>query len=278
MFGGIWLHARNQNVISAIFFALAIASRQYMIAFPPAIVIHEMLSSRSRAGRKSLAWIAPLLASASIVGGCVFFGGLAPPGELAHQQVATGSLLRVFPDHCLYFLTCVGLYYVLLEFMLLRRSLDIKSLRRPRNVIIACALLGTFIIFPPIQNPFDYPIRAMGLFDRETRHMLGGADTPRIALFYICALLACLRFNRFSLPALLVWANALLMVKAHIGLDKYAMPLLIALWFLAADQSRAEDPEGSSPSPDIKIKGMPQSEQHIKKVPDLPCRKAPRAG
>ena len=70
----------------------------------------------------------------------------------------------------------------------------------------------------------------MGYFDKAVRTVL--PDMLRMALFYVLALGACLRFSRIDLSFWLLLMNALIMMKSHVAWDKYAMPLLIALWYL----------------------------------------------
>jgi hypothetical protein len=40
-----------------------------------------------------------------------------------------------------------------------------------------------------------------------------------------------------------VWVNALLMMNAHIGWDKYILPLVVVLWFLVADRAPEQLPQ-----------------------------------
>ena len=250
-FGGFWLHLRRQHVASAVCFALAIASRQYMVAFPLAAAVHELTALRGADDRRHAGWIAPLLAASTLLGWFVFFGGPAPPGELARQGLSTAEPLRLYPQHALYFLTCVGAYYVVPELVLAPGNLTLRTVLRVRSVVVAAAMLALFIVFPPLRNPAEYPIETMGFLDKATRRVVGDHDFLRMGLFYIAALLACLRFSRLSLPALLVAVHAVLLMKGHIGWDKYALPLLVTLWFIAADQpagASADGPACTGPS------------------------------
>ena len=62
-----------------------------------------------------------------------------------------------------------------------------------------------------------------------------------MALFYGSALLVVLRFRVTNLAFWIVAFNALLMVKAEIGWDKYALAAIVCLWYLQAegDEERA---------------------------------------
>jgi hypothetical protein len=76
----------------------------------------------------------------------------------------------------------------------------------------------------------------MGYMDKLFR-MIGG-DFFRMTLFYILALIACLRFLVMNLESLFVLTNVLMMLKSHIAWDKYLLPLIVILWFLNAVAQR----------------------------------------
>ncbi len=236
---GLWLHQRGRYVAAGVCLALGIASRQYMVAFPAAIATYELLRSVRTAKRLRLAWIAPVIAASTLLGWIWFFGGLAPAGALAKQSLATATLLHVRADHMLYFLTTVGAYLVIPETVLFRRWSNLTSLISVRAAVIAIVLLALFVLFPPLNNPTDYAFATMGFFDKAARLVLN--DPLRMALFYACAVLASVRLSR---PDLAFWAllfNALVMLKAHIAWDKYALPLLVWLWLLKS-RGELDDP------------------------------------
>jgi hypothetical protein len=157
---------------------------------------------------------------------------LAPPLAIARWGPGTTGL-AVRPETTLYFLACVGAYYVVPE-ALFERRIPIVA----RGLFIPCAvLLGVlFVAFPPIANVQGLP--TMGYLDRALRVL---PDLVRVFLFYLLALAAAVRFARPSLEQMLVASNALLMSKAHVAWDKYAVPLLVVLWYLYGhrDSSRA---------------------------------------
>jgi hypothetical protein len=76
----------------------------------------------------------------------------------------------------------------------------------------------------------NYGIAEMGYLDLVARAAL--PDTLRVGLFAGLALLTTWRFREWALPTALLYANALMMFKAHIAWDKYALPLLVVLWWL----------------------------------------------
>ncbi len=218
--------------ISALCFILAIASRQYMVAFPVAIAFYEFTRYGADLLRPRVEWLAPLLAASSIFGWILLFGGLAPSNAVEAQSLSTAKILTLFPHHALYFLSVVGVYFVALELVFFWRHASLAQWISKRNVWIAATLVGLFLAFPPLQNVY-YPIPTMGFLDKAARSVAN--DPLRVMLFYVLALATCLRFNRYGLGAVLVFVNAVTMLKAHIGWDKYALPMLIVLWHMKAN-------------------------------------------
>ncbi len=225
---GVVYYLRQQYIAASILFILGIASRQYIFAFPLAVLGYELFS-QWRSGRVSLAAIAsPTIALASIFVWFVFFGGFAPAAEMAARKLSTSELLRLFPDHCLYSLTAIGAYYVIPEAILFRRIPSFPSLKQ---AAITAILLGiAFILFPPLNNVDFRVAETMGFLDIAMRTIF--PDLIRMLVFYLLALLTCLRFRQLTLPSFLVYANALVMLKTNIGWDKYVLPVLPVLWYL----------------------------------------------
>ena len=229
---GMAAYRARRHCFSATSFALAIACRQYMVAFPIAIALHEFGRSGHKRPRLSEAWIAPLAAAATMLGWFALFGGPAPRVAILSQNLPTAQFAKVFPAHGLYFLSCVGLYFVLPERILFGRESGFPPPRR-RDFAIALGLALLFWAFPPLGN-VDYFTPTMGYMDKFVR--LFTSDIWRLVIFYVLALTACVRFDNLGLEALLVYANALMMIKAHIAWDKYALPLLAVLWYMKATE------------------------------------------
>ena len=99
---GLWLHHRSRYIAAGVCFALGIASRQYMVAFPVAAATYEFVCSIRTTNRPRLAWIAPGIAALTLLGWIWLFGGLAPAGALTKQPLATATLLHLRVDHMLY--------------------------------------------------------------------------------------------------------------------------------------------------------------------------------
>ena len=239
--GGVALYLLRRPWGSAICFIFGIACRQYIVAFPLALFARGLLLQiRFRNFAFGSDLIAPAVATLSLAGWFVFFGGLAPATALHAQNLAAG---RFYPEHGLYFLTCVGLYFVVLECILFR---SVAPLLAPGSgaVVIAAVVSVLFLIFPPIEN-INPPVPTMGYLDIAARSVL---PTPaRVALFWAVAIVAALRLRPLTLGGVMLYANAALLACAHVAWDKYALPMLATLWLLkSADRL---DEIGPAPLP-----------------------------
>jgi hypothetical protein len=234
---GVALYLRGQFWISAVCFIIGIACRQYFVAFPLALLVRGLLL---QARRRQIALpsevIAPAIATLSLAGWYVFFGGFAPQTALHAQSVIAG---RFYPEHGLYFLTCIGCYFVVVECILFR---SVAPLLAPgRGAIAIVALISVlFVFFPPIEN-IHPPVPTMGYLDIAVRSVL---PTPaRVILFWALAVLAALRLRALSIAGLMLYANAALLACAHVAWDKYALPMLATLWLLkSADRLDEAEP------------------------------------
>jgi hypothetical protein len=171
----------------------------------------------------------PALAVAVLGAWFLFFGGYGPVTAVEWQAIRTVQPSIVLPQNSLYLLACIGAFYVLPEMALLRRPL--RHALTPGHAAVVAAGLGlVFALFPPLNN--DGPIPTMGFLDQAARLAL--SDPLRVLVFYVLALLAVLRFSAFSLESASVLIYALLMAKAHLAWDKYALPVLLVVWCIAA--------------------------------------------
>lgn len=233
---GVHLHLTGRYYTGAAAFALAIAGRQYMVAFPVALLVFETLRTRDCGPWILHRWIAPVLAAATLGGWYLFFGGFGPTAEIADQAIVTARAEALLPRNSLYFLACVGLYFAAPMLVLTRTRIDVQFLPTIRGAALAGGMLLLFVLFPPLQN-HNFPIPTMGYFDRALRPWL--PDTVRILVFYAFALLAVVQLRHRQLAFVLLLVNAALMSKAHIAWDKYALPLIVVLWYLEAALPRA---------------------------------------
>jgi len=219
---GYLAYKQNRPMISTALFICAIASRQYAVAFPVGILAYTVIAR----GKNIPMIIAMIVAAISILPWMLLWGGFSPPVATAAQNLATSSLLRIFPDHSLYFMSCVGLYFVLPEYLINHRF-QLPRIMNKKMILAVVIITGAlFSIFPPLRN-VNYDIPTMGYLDKISRIFL--PDFFRMIAFFILAVFAALRFANHSPEAWLFWANTAIMLKAHIGWDKYILPLLVCL-------------------------------------------------
>lgn len=230
---GFWFYIRNRHIPSSIAFVLAIASRQYMLAFPIAIATFELfallkLTQECRPKLNNpihIRWVAPLIAAASIGVWFWIFKGLAPAPAFSTRLApeVQRSLWALTPNSGLFFLSIVGLYFVIPEALLFpRRSLLQQFFHWKRHYLyIAIGLLLLFLVFPPA-------LEASGNLVKVARFL--PAYPLQIALFYVLALFACLRFSRINLAFWILSFHALMMTKAY-PWDRYVLPLLVVFWY-----------------------------------------------
>src|SRR5207247_11313118 len=129
--------------------------------------------------------------------------------------------VRFSVDASLYFLACVGLYFVIPEWILFGPAVNPRALFIRKNAAIAVGLSVLFVLFPPVVWH--------GLLPKFAR--LLPVDLLRTGLFCCLALLTCIRFSRLNLAFWVVLFSSGLMLKAH-AWDKYVLPLLVVFWYL----------------------------------------------
>lgn len=240
---GFVAYVRDRPWVSCLAFVLAIASRQYMLAFPAAIATYEFLATANqyRLGQPvSLSqhqrWLAPAIASLSFLGWVALFGGLAPADAIAAKSPdVQKSTLALTPGGAINFLAFVGAYIVIPEFLLFRPVAPLQALRHnwQRWLLIAAGLFVVCLVFPPLDTPYGNMGKVADLLPFYGLVM---------AMYYGLALLACLRFAK---PDLLFWIvafNALIMMKA-IPWDRYVLPLAVAFWYLKSIRYPGTDPQ-----------------------------------
>lgn len=230
---GVWAYLRGRSVLAFASLTLAIATRQYLVAVPVALVAWECTRSARGEARRWSQGGCVALAAATLLGWFAVFGGLAPkigearwlPGYPAPMKEPMNFMI----DYGLYFLAAIGAYVVLPEAILFRRRPCWRALATRRSAALAAGLFVLFALFPPASG---------GLLDRAARLVLApvAADAGRIALFYGLALLAVVRFTqRLDLAFWIVAVHFALSMKMQLPWDKYYMPAIVVLWFLRAE-------------------------------------------
>ncbi|WP_017299501.1 hypothetical protein [Nodosilinea nodulosa] len=234
---GFIFYVKNRYLLSSLSFILAIASRQYMVAFPAAILTYEFIIAAVEIVRdrrivlvKQWKWLAPLIAGLSLFGWFYLFQGLAPEAALKVRSTPEVQQTNwaLTPGGAVNFLSFIGLYVAISEFLLFepkqrfRNFRELLKQKKLKILLIAAGLLLYCIIFPPLLT---------GLGTTSKIANLISSSSLKIIFFYSLALLACLRFSRLNLMTLVVLFNSLIMMKAF-PWDKYILPLAIAFWYL----------------------------------------------
>ena len=229
---GFIAYVRNRHLLSSIAFILAIASRQYMLAFPMAIATYEFIVSLTKIKTtrqfdlsQQWRWIAPSIAVLSIFGWIYLFQGLAPSSGIEEMApTVQKSTWDIQPSNATYFLSFVSVFIVIPEFILFTPQSILQSLKQKwrKVALIALGLLLFCIIFPP-------PTGSEGIFSLVLN--LLHYEILKQALFYVLALIACIRFSQPNLIFISILFNCLIMMKAHTW-SKYVLPLSVVFWYL----------------------------------------------
>ena len=228
---GLWLYARGRGTWSAIAFVLSISTRQYMVTIPAALVAAELASFVLQRRDWHPKRVVPMaVATGSLLAWLLFFGGLGPEPGLDVYPTHIEALSDITPAYGLYFLSCVGIYFVVPEFLLFRRWREpwpFPATRR--HLTIGAILLAAFVAFPPPSDTI------MGTLNRAALTILPAGQTggvARIALFAGLAWLTCVRFRHLDLIFWLLLGRALLMTVAWEGWEKYHLVVFASLWYL----------------------------------------------
>ncbi|MEM6713628.1 MAG: hypothetical protein AAF622_00995 [Cyanobacteria bacterium P01_C01_bin.147] len=228
---GIIFYLRELRILSSLVFVLAIAARQYMLAFPLAVASHELLVAIQKKKYPNFSFWGPAIAAFSILVWFVLFGGLTPPNVVEANPVPIQqTLFAIAPSHGLYALASIGLFYVIPEWVLFNRSLnwrasDWRASLTNRKTAIAIGLVSLCIIFP-------IPEFGRGVL----WNLFGLTSNIGVSPFFLyCGLVVITgwRFSQTNLSLWLVIYHILIMTKAF-PWDKYTLPILVLLWFLKA--------------------------------------------
>lgn len=229
---GFVAYFKERHLLSSLAFILGIASRQYMVAFPLAVVSYELFSLVNNYRQNNpIDWeryrlsLAHLIAIFSLGFWVILFQGLAPEAAIIRKAPEVQqSLFAVTPGGIVNFLAFVAVYIVIPEFILFRPGQPLKAFRenRTKYLSIAAGLLIFCLIFHPLNYGNGNLMKVGGIMPTSWLHFL---------LFYSLALLTCLRFSKPDLFFWLVLFNALIMIKAW-PWDRYVLPLVVVFWYL----------------------------------------------
>ena len=242
---GLALHLRGRLGWAFVLFAAAIATRQYLVQIPAALVAAEGIAVL--AGRRDR--IVPALVAAAAAGTLLlwfaFFGGLAPAAGLAYWvPLYPAPMLEPTEfiwHYGLYALAGLGAWYVVPEILLFGRDASLRAIDLRRGAATAALVAVLFAVDPPFLTD-GHPGGPLG---RALRLVFptGPGDWPRLAVVYALAVLAGLRFAaRLDVMFWLVAAVVVLQTKSQIPWEKYLLPSLAALWVLKATGTVAVAP------------------------------------
>ncbi|MDB9526051.1 hypothetical protein PN498_08640 [Oscillatoria sp. CS-180] len=241
---GVSFYLRHRALSSGLSFILAIASRQYMLAFPLAISAYELFNAVKKRRQLNTSFFSSSVAASTILVWLLIFNGFAPAAAFEHRSVPpvqqdlqslnpeqllqfwniSAFLDRLAIDSSLYFLACIGFFYVLPECFLFPQKFRKQPFCRSKAVI-AAILLFLLIVFTPTNCKGVVWEIAQAMPVKQLANVL----------FYGLALLTCWRFYSVNLTFWMVLFNAGIMLKAF-PWDKYALPLIVILWFLKAKE------------------------------------------
>ncbi|GGN14301.1 hypothetical protein GCM10010967_58230 [Dyadobacter beijingensis] len=244
---GVIAYLRKWHWAGFLSLAAAVCCRQYMLAFPAAILAFEVFknvkwSTNPMVLLKSVfadpAWIWYALAVLSIVPWVMIWHGPAPASVMADQHYDSDKLVQYNFGYLMYASVVVAVYYIIPETLVTRRFSHYLSYPRKHPVMFGAFLLilGLIIAFFPAKqayNPyFTWPY--LGYVD-ELLMKIGISGLLKQLVFGVLALVTLVRFvsPRFTLATWVYVLNVLLLGKAQLSWDKYSLPMIMVLWFLA---------------------------------------------
>jgi hypothetical protein len=265
---GIVAYLKKAHWAGLLCFAAAICCRQYMLAFPAAVIAFEAVEIlRNSANLKSFVsklfssptWMYYFAAVLSIVPWVMLWHGPAPAPVMAEQHYDSDKLVQYNFGYLIYSSVVVAVYYVIPEMLFtgnLRYLIDFPRKNRVLFAILFLFVTLLIVFFPARQayNPyFTWPF--LGYID-QLMMTLGITGFVKQVFFGILMLVTLMRFLRppVNLASWMVLVNILLLGKAQLSWDKYSLPLIMALWFLAMF-----DQQWSFSNRDTQMKAVPNT-------------------
>ena len=244
---GTVLYIQQRHIWSVLFFIASVACRQYMLAFPAAVVAYELWEflRKSRNVKQMISqsfnqrtWMLYVVAVLSIVPWIILWKGPAPASVMAEQHYDSDKIVHYNFGFVLYSCTVLAAYYVIPEVLLTRKwgyFLDYPK-KYPR-LFVSCLLtvIAIVLLFPARQayNPyFTWPY--LGYVD-QLLMTIGISGFVKQGVFGMLMLITLMRFISPDLKfaSFVVLFNILLLGKAQLSWDKYSLPAIMVLWFLA---------------------------------------------
>ncbi|KAA6440141.1 hypothetical protein FEM33_05905 [Dyadobacter flavalbus] len=243
---GIIAYLKRMHLGGLLLFVAAVSCRQYMLAFPAAIVAYEFCNVfRSSSNVRDFinrllidkVWIYYAIAVLSIIPWFLLWKGPAPAEVMAQQHYDSDKLVKYNFGYVMYACVCLSVYYVIPEVVLTGKAkyfVDYPR-RHPRLFVLLLLLVAVMVLFFPARqahNPyFTWPY--LGYID-QFMMTIGITGMIKQLCFGLLMLLALMRFisPQFNLAGWMMVLNTLLLGKAQLSWDKYSLPVIMALWFL----------------------------------------------
>ncbi|TLV00092.1 hypothetical protein [Dyadobacter luticola] len=243
---GVIGYVRKAHWVGMLCFVGAICCRQYMLAFPVAVVAFEIINILKESGSISTffsriftnrTWLFYAAATLSIVPWVLLWHGPAPAPVMAEQHYNSDKLVQYNFGFLIYSSVVVAVYYVIPEMLSTGKLRYLISFPRkyPLYFGLMLALVMVLIIFFPAKqayNPyFTWPY--LGYID-QLLMTIGISGFIKQIVFGLLMLVTLMRFFAppLNLASWMVLVNILLLGKAQLSWDKYSLPLIMCLWFL----------------------------------------------
>lgn len=244
---GVVAYIKKVHLAGMLMLIGAVCCRQYMLAFPAAIVAFELLDIFSKAGSikefqarlfSNQTWLYYSIAVLSIVPWVLLWHGPAPAPVMAEQHYNSDKLVQYNFGFMLYASAVVAAYYVIPEMVFTGKfkyylTYPKRHAKRFIAFLIFVGILAAFFPAKQAYNPyFTWPY--LGYLDQLLVTIRVAGFVKQI-IFALLMLLTLMRFlaTPLNLASWMVIINTVLLGKAQLSWDKYSLPLIMALWFLA---------------------------------------------
>ena len=229
-------HEKGKTGMAILWSTLALHCRQYLVFIPLGMTAFALWQWLRGGGRKSLllavAWLLPML---TFIPYLLFWGGLSP---MIRNNPRLAELPLVMPWHVTYLAAACGLYLLPLAIWLGWRRWSVGKF-----AWVVTALL-LFSIFPPRSNVFygltgsSFPtlgfldIALRGLFGArgETALLAGGMGAAAVLHYELLVRGRQEDGNSLKWMVAAFWVMNLF---SHLAWEKYLLPVLALLYFLA---------------------------------------------
>lgn len=243
---GLAAYLEGRHWVGCLAFAAAVASRQYMLAFPLAILLFEaVILMKCEGNLKAFigrAWsekvmVCYSLSVLSLLPWVALWGGPAPEAIMNEQHYGDAPFYN--PGFVIYTAAITAFYFVIPEAILSRKWDYFRTypFRYPRTFAAIVAGVMLLLMFFPARQTyneyFTWPF--LGYFD-QLLETAGIGGWFKQGIFGILMVLTLIRFTELplvSLSGFLALTNILLLGKVQLSWDKYLFPTLMVLWFLA---------------------------------------------